>query len=170
MQGLAPWAVIGCVPRPQHHDPFGDSRVFQLRPAWPHTHDSPYLASSMFFSFPSLSSIVISAHELLLCSPFFLQQIPCLGLRRSHQALVLRRGCTSHNYLTLRLPRTPTVPGRAHHKKEKLRTPRHLETSVRWHRAKTTGPLRAATAAQQPRAVGGTSPPWQTEGLSPKMG
>lgn len=138
----------------------------------------PHLSLSDCFRVLSttiLISIVISATELLICSTFFVQQIPCLGLRRNHQALVLQRGCTSNNYLTLHLPCRPTVPGRAHHKKGKQRaqsskvTPQNLETTVKQQRARIPGPLRATIPAQPPKDACETSPLWQIEGLCPKM-
>lgn len=119
-------------------------------------------------------SIVISATELLFCSTFFLQQIPCLGLRRNHQTWVLQRGCTSNSYLTLHLPCRLTVPGRAHHKKGKQRaqsskaTPQNLATTGRQQRARTHGPQRVALPVQLLRVVCETSPLWQREWLSPK--
>lgn len=116
-------------------------------------------------------SIVISATELLLGSVFFLQQIPCLGLRRNHQTLVLQREFTSNNYLTLHLPCRPTVPGRARHRKGKQRaqsskaTPQNLEKTVKQQRARMPGPQRATIPAQPLKDVCKTSPLWQIEGF-----
>ena len=138
----------------------------------------PYLSLSdsfhVLFTTNSIS-VIISATELLFCSVLRLQQIPCLGLRRNHQTLVVQRACTSNNYLTLHLPCRPTVPGRAHHKKGKQRaqsskaTPQILETTVKQQRTRIPGPQRAAIPAQPLKDVCETSPLWQIEGLYLKM-
>lgn len=138
-------------------------------PKWLHlskTHCVTYLAEVCLSLDPSggLSSSfhysihMVSATKLLLfCSPS--QQSLCLDLKRKQQASVLQRGHTSNSYLTQHLPCQPAVPGRAHHKKGKQRTPNSkgmlqiLQTLIKHQRTRTPGLWTIATAAQLCKAV-----------------